>query len=162
MLNVNNTQFSFGKPSLEEAFKEHHIREVDVCDDCEFDRFLMPNEPCPQMIESHLAKSKIRGLLVSVFKECNYATNEKQFSKIKRYADAGNIISTIGNICSLSFLDGKSIAVVDMSNIRDYTPSGIYIEGGGPDFDALIIETSLGQRNPYNSYFFWDSFFEAG
>jgi len=55
------------------------------------------------------------------YKECRYDQNDDGFSKIQKYARAGNIISTIGEINDLSFLKGRIISVVDTSNICDYS-----------------------------------------
>lgn len=55
-----------------------------------------------------------------VFKACRYTHNDEQFKILQTFARAGNIISTIGSINDLSFLEKRTIAVVDTSNIADY------------------------------------------
>lgn len=53
------------------------------------------------------------------FDKVRYYNSQKQFSKIKKLADAGNIISVIGQINDLSFIN-RNISVIDSSNISDY------------------------------------------
>ncbi len=53
--------------------------------------------------------------------EFNYFTHDEPFLKLQRYAKAGNIIATIGDIQDLEFLGETPISVVDTSNVCDYT-----------------------------------------
>jgi len=54
------------------------------------------------------------------FGRCFYHLNDDQFLKLQRYAQAGSIICTIGNINDLEFLGPQKVAVVDVSNIPQY------------------------------------------
>ncbi len=51
----------------------------------------------------------------------DYWSHDIYFNKLKSYADAGKIISTIGDIGDLHFLDGQKIAILDTSNVGDYS-----------------------------------------
>ncbi len=74
------------------------------------------------------------------FRKVFYAQDDLQYQKIKRYADAGNIISTIGQINDLLFLKNRNIAVVDTSNICDYSMIDL---NGGEDFNPRVIWTKM-------------------
>ncbi len=55
------------------------------------------------------------------FHECKYHKNVIQFNKLKGYADAGNIIFIPNSdINNLTFLKGKTISIIDVSNIPHY------------------------------------------
>ncbi len=53
-------------------------------------------------------------------KKVDYWSDDICFNKLKSYADAGKIVSTIGDIGDLQFINGHSISIVDTSNIGDY------------------------------------------
>jgi hypothetical protein len=55
------------------------------------------------------------------FSEVNYYTNDKLFNRLQTAARSGKIIAKTGSIDELSFLKNKKIAIVDISNISDYT-----------------------------------------
>lgn len=52
----------------------------------------------------------------------NYFNNEEEFQILKKYADQGKMIATLGDIGDLQFLEdaGHKIGIVDTSNIHDY------------------------------------------
>ena len=54
--------------------------------------------------------------------EFDYWDKDEPFEKLRRYAQKGKIISTIGDINDLNFLANHKIAIVDTSNIAGYTP----------------------------------------
>lgn len=83
-----------------------------------------------------------------LFKRSNYEENEDQFRKIKRYADAGNVISTIGNINHLLFLKSRNISVIDTSNICDYSILDLEVD----DNPRVIWTEMTGNFTDYNSY----------
>lgn len=76
------------------------------------------------------------------FYNAKYLHDDVLFNKVQKMAQQGKIISKIGDIRDLSFLEGKtSVSVVDISNIPDYFK---------PEFkrysflnDALIIFTKF-------------------
>ncbi len=72
------------------------------------------------------------------FKECRYDKNEEYFLKLQDYARRGNIISTIGDINDLTFLNKRTVSVIDTSNIHDYCM--LKFQGTG-DFNPRVIWT---------------------
>jgi hypothetical protein len=54
------------------------------------------------------------------FGRCFYHLNDDQFLKLQRYAQAGSIICTIGDINDLTFLGPEKVALVSVSNIPQY------------------------------------------
>lgn len=84
-------------------------------------------------------------------KGTEYRTNDELFAKLKRYADSGKIIATIGEIGDLEFLQGHPIAIVDTSNIRLY--SLLDIRGTDPNYPPRIIHTYQDRHQTgYSSY----------
>ncbi|HEX4840150.1 MAG TPA: hypothetical protein VFU89_06880 [Rhabdochlamydiaceae bacterium] len=81
---------------------------------------------------------------------CWYHQNEEQFLKLQRYAKAGNIIATVGDINDLEFLKETKISTVDTSNIHDYCVVNLK---GAPDFSPKVIWTELflGETKYYSS-----------
>lgn len=74
------------------------------------------------------------------FKNCKYHTDDILFSKLSKFAKAGNIISVVRNINNLQFLRDRKISIVDTSNISD--ESFLEIVGDG-DFHPRVITTSV-------------------
>lgn len=68
----------------------------------------------------HRIISKYDNFGASYAQKVDYWSDDACFDKLKRYADAGKIISTIGDIGDLDFLNHQSISIVDTSNIGDY------------------------------------------
>lgn len=56
----------------------------------------------------------------SHFQNANYSDHDELFKRIKKLAEDGNIIATLGSIDDLSFLKNASVALIDVSNILDY------------------------------------------
>lgn len=84
------------------------------------------------------------------FDGCKYYQDDIQFNKLKRYADAGNIISIVGDINDLKFLKGETVSVVDVSNIPHYCFLNFQAEG---KFRPRVIWTDLVKRHfCYHSY----------
>lgn len=54
------------------------------------------------------------------FKGVQYYEEETLFNRLQQYARAGRIISKVGDISDLNFLDKFRIAILDISNISDY------------------------------------------
>ncbi len=84
------------------------------------------------------------------FSAGRYHQNEEQFLKLQRYAKAGNIIATVGDISDLRFLKETKINSVDTSNIHDYCVVNLQGEG---DFSPKVIwtELSLDETKYYSS-----------
>jgi len=80
-----------------------------------------------------------------IFDVCNYHKNEELFLKLHRYASAGNIVSTIGNINDLGFLKNLAISFIDTSNICDYSVLDLQLEN---DSTPRILWTQI----RYNSF----------
>jgi len=74
------------------------------------------------------------------FDECKYDQNNVYFSKLQIYAKSGNIISTIGSIDDLMFLQSSEVSVVDTSNITAYSVLNLR---GGENFNPRVITTVL-------------------
>ncbi len=81
---------------------------------------------------------------------CWYHQDEEQFLKLQRYARAGNIIATVGDINDLRFLKETKINIVDTSNIHEYCVVNLQGEG---DFSPRVIwtELSLGDTRYHSS-----------
>lgn len=81
---------------------------------------------------------------------CWYHQNEEQFLKLQRYARAGNIIATVGDINDLEFLKETKISTVDTSNIHDYCIVNLK---GAQGFSPKVIwtELSVGETKYYSS-----------
>jgi len=75
---------------------------------------------------------------------CFYHLNDDQFLKLQRYAQAGSIICTIGTINDLEFLGPQKVAMVDVSNIPQYTL--IHLKGLRKSIPR-IVWTYLNQLN---------------
>jgi hypothetical protein len=86
------------------------------------------------------------------FSKVWYHQDPAQFAKLQRYAKAGKIIATVGDINDLRFLEKRSIAVVDISNIHDYVFINIK---GISNSNPVIIHTSVNYyQTAYTSCFF--------
>ena len=83
-----------------------------------------------------------------LYKYCWYDRDKELFSKLKHYADSGNIICTVGSIDDLAFLKNRKITIIDTSNIKTY--SCLDFKGGG-DFHPRIIWTI--QDPKYTTYY---------
>lgn len=83
------------------------------------------------------------------FRDVQYYKNENQFLTLQQYARSGNMISTIGPINDLFFLNTRHVSVVDTSNICDY--SLIELKGG-PNFSPRVILTECGWITDYRSF----------
>ncbi|MBA2369557.1 MAG: hypothetical protein H0V82_11120 [Candidatus Protochlamydia sp.] len=84
------------------------------------------------------------------FAGCRYEWDDIQFAKLQRYAKLGNIISVIGDINDLTFLNNRKISIVDTSNILDYCLLNLR---GNISLNTRIIWTqSPYQGSTYNSY----------
>lgn len=70
------------------------------------------------------------------FGNCFYHLNDDQFLKLQRYAQAGSIICTIGNINDLEFLGPQTVTMVDVSNIPQY--SQINLRGLGKSTPKIV------------------------
>ena len=78
------------------------------------------------------------------FKEVDYTKNAKHFFKLKEYVDRGNVISVVGDMNNLQFLENRSIGVIDTSNIQNYTM--IDLKGIG-DCAPMVIWTHQDYRS---------------
>lgn len=58
-----------------------------------------------------------------------YYSNPDYFKKLSSYAREGKIVSTIGSINDLTFLNGWNISLVDVSNIHNYTYIDLNVSG---------------------------------
>lgn len=86
----------------------------------------------------------------NVYKKCQYHEDNSQFLKLKKYAESGNLIFTIGSINDLNFLKNRTISIVDVSNIPDYHMLNFKAEG---NFRPRIIWTLLNPpKTIYKSY----------
>ncbi len=56
------------------------------------------------------------------FRGVDYYNEDSLFKIVQEHAQLGNIIATIGDISDLRFLKGHPIALIDVSNIPDYSP----------------------------------------
>jgi len=85
------------------------------------------------------------------YNNINYITNEKQFYKLRSYANAGRIITTTGAINDLRSLSSYDIrvGVVDTSNICDFSLLDIKVEGNPPQIIWTIVGVT---RTRYHSY----------
>ncbi len=70
-----------------------------------------------------------RNICSEFFDKCRYDIDDSQFSKLQRYARAGNIVSTIGSINDLTFLADRVVSVVDTSNIGGYEFIDLKVQG---------------------------------
>lgn len=84
---------------------------------------------------------------VNGFAECRYDQNPDQFNKIQAYAKRGDIISVVGAINDLTFLN-RPISVVDISNVADHVFTNIK----GIQDETRVIWTNLMQSQ--KGYFF--------
>ncbi len=66
-----------------------------------------------------------KALYASSFQGVQYHKDEKLFKELQKFAKSGNIISTVGSINDLQFLNQDRLSVVDMSNIPDYIPMAL-------------------------------------
>ncbi len=66
----------------------------------------------------------------------DYHKDRCLFDKLQQYARKGRIIATVGGIDNLKFVGDRVVAVVDVSNIPDYTP--LNFQGNGR-FQPRII-----------------------
>ncbi len=82
----------------------------------------------------------------------HYHLEKRSFKILKSYAQAGNIISTIGDISDLFFLQHRPISLIDVSNIPDYF--FIDLNKGKEDFCPRVIWTKCipGLITQYQSY----------
>lgn len=55
------------------------------------------------------------------FQDVAYHKKGDQFDQLQRYAKAGNIIAVVRDMSELSFLDSRNVALIDVSNIPDYS-----------------------------------------
>ena len=89
------------------------------------------------------------------FKGCRYYLNDDQFAKLQQYAQSGKIISVIGDINDLTFLE-EQVSIVDTSNIKDYCM--LKIEGKGDFCPRILMVSGQGRRitdsniSTYSSY----------
>lgn len=89
---------------------------------------------------------------VNSFETCRYDINPDQFSKIRAYALRGAIISVVGSINKLAFLN-RPISVVDVSNVSDYDPINIK---GIQDTTRVIWTKLLSSQKGY--FFIYSSY----
>ncbi|HEV8051767.1 MAG TPA: hypothetical protein VGP47_04670 [Parachlamydiaceae bacterium] len=90
-----------------------------------------------------------------LFDRVNYCRNDSQFYKIKFFAMAGNIITTVGKINDLIFLFCRNIAVVDTSNICDYSMINLnYNENSQPRVIWTNLESTTGEETYARTKFF--------
>ncbi len=80
----------------------------------------------------------------------DYRKSDPLFIKLQRFAKAGNIMVTVGDIGDLEFLGTRSIAIVDASNICDYIP--IDLRGRGIFHPRVIWTIPHPASTQYHSY----------
>ncbi|MBS0628364.1 MAG: hypothetical protein JSS09_09150, partial [Verrucomicrobia bacterium] len=68
-----------------------------------------------------------------------YQEDECYFNILQKYAKAGNIIATLGDIGDLEFLSTKKVSIVDISNIHHYVL--LDFRSNQIDFEPKIIST---------------------
>lgn len=84
------------------------------------------------------------------FAKVQYHKDNKQFATLQTFAKEGKIIATIGDVNDLHFLDGKRIAIVDISNIPDYLLIDLK---GDENLHPRVIWTKLDSSlTTYHSY----------
>lgn len=87
------------------------------------------------------------------FSAVNYFNHDDHFYKLKRYADNGKIIATVGDIGDLEFLREQPISVVDTSNIQDYII--LNLRGARAPFQPRVIWTGIHEWG-HASQWAWD------
>ena len=85
-----------------------------------------------------------RSIRVDDFRCVQYYEKDDLFKIVQRYAKAGQIIATVGDIQDLTFLGERKVQAIDVSNIPDYIMIDIAKE-------AWIIWTSPSTQTKYYS-----------
>lgn len=86
------------------------------------------------------------------FEEVNYFKNDFLFEKLQKAVKAGAVITSIGDINDLSFLQNHEIAVVDTSNVGEYFP--IRLEGLNKLYPSPLIIWTKMKVTVYNTQYF--------
>lgn len=82
--------------------------------------------------------------IMTVFSPVHYHKSEKLFGQLQAYARAGNIISVVGDMNELSYLNLLNIAVLDVSNIPDYKILHFDTKSQPLVISTKLLRTSLG------------------
>ena len=88
------------------------------------------------------------------FQGVQYYNDDRLFQVLQYFAKEGKIITILGDINNLHFLDGQKIAVVDISNIDDYALIDLR---GDENFHPRVISTcmfSAQHRTEYYSFIY--------
>jgi hypothetical protein len=100
-------------------------------------------ENLEKILTMYLCHSHWKDTSPGPWDEVNYTLphNNDLFTKLQRYARAGRIITTVGSIDDLKFLEryGITVSVIDISNVQDYTILSNFDITENP----LVIETQL-------------------
>ena len=87
------------------------------------------------------------------FSEFKYYRNDKDYEDLKGYACRGDIISTLGDINDLTFLNGTNISVLDTSNVSEYCFLNFKVREGEHFQPRVIWTDGFDEKNfAYRSY----------
>lgn len=81
-----------------------------------------------------------------------YRKDDPLFNKLKKHADEGKIIATVGDIGDLKFLSTETVAVVDTSNIQDYSLLDIKVNNRPLSRPRIIFTVQDPDQTNYLSF----------
>lgn len=85
------------------------------------------------------------------FAEAAYPNNDILYEKVQKYAKEGKIISTLGNINDLDFIDKNEIGLIDTSNICSYEV--INPKNKHSNFNPIIVWTKVDADQHINTLY---------
>lgn len=128
----------------QESFNEEFPKRIEL-----IKKHLLASEDMPkEAVEYYLKNLQAYGKLyfsvskgwknLTGFEGAKYYADELLFRKVQNYAKCGQIVSTVGNINDLIFLNKYNITLVDVSNIPDYILLNL---NGGQNFHPRVVWT---------------------